>query len=458
MQESEELKRKIKALSDIQHEQAENVTPIWFYQDDNGKQAVGDLGLANEILSENKMITFDAFKEGYRYDKKLGHWRIGYLNYLGSVIVHKLQDVGYWKPKTFNSTQLLITKQIYSDTTGNVFDHSKPNLVAFKNGTYDINTDQIKPNDPNDYILNGHNYDLDMESDTPTTDQWFKESFQDADVFMKEFIGYMFYRSYEPFQKFVILRGSGDDGKSTFLNYVRTIIGDSNTANVDLKGLSGNEAKFNTSTLYGKEVNYFADISKDYLKDSSTIKTLTGNDYMKAEFKGKDPFTFRSYAKLIFSANELPTFTDFTKGFLRRVALVKYHFIPDFADKFNMQQIEDEAPAFAYKCMTAFKKALDQKELSETPDMKAQSDKWLKDNDHISSFVSDMCVIDLDNENGEPAGIVYDDYVQYCQSHGFKAHNQQSLTSSLESFGIIHKRRKQGEERVMRYIHLSFKK
>lgn len=435
--------------------QAKKVTPIWFHQDDKGKQTVGVLGLAKEIMSENKMMTFDAFKEGYRYDENLGHWRIGFQNYLGKVISDKLQDVGYWKPNTFNSTQLFISKHIYSDVTGNVFDHSNPNLVTFKNGTYDINTDQMKPNDPNDYILNGHNYDLDMESDTPTTDQWFKESFQDADTFMKEFIGYMFYRSYEPFQKFVVLLGSGDDGKSTFLNYLRKVIGGSNTSNVDLKGLSGDNSRFNTSKLYGKELNYFADISKDYLKDSSKIKSLTGNDNIQAEFKGKDPFEFQNHAKLVFSANELPTFTDFTNGFKRRPGLVKYHFITDFADKFDMKQIEAEIPAFAYKCMVAFKKAMDKKELSESPDMIAQNNKWFEENNHIASFVSDMCVIDLNNENGESSSVVYEEYKKYCIAQGYKTRSQPSLTKYLEDKGIEHKKKQINGDRVWRYIHLA---
>lgn len=430
-------------------------TPSWFYTDENNKKAVSVLGIAQEIMTENSMITFDSFKKGYRYDNKLGHWRVGYQNYLGKVISDKLHDVGFWKPNTFNSTQLFISNHIYSDVIGNVFDKSAPNLVSFKNGTYDIDTDTIKPNDPNDHILNGHGYNLDMESDTPVTDAWFKESFQDADTFMKEFIGYAFYRSYEPFQKFVVLLGTGNDGKSTFLNYAIKLIGESNTSNVDLKGLTGDRANFNTSALYGKELNYFADISKDYLKDSSKLKSLTGNDSIQAEFKGKDSFNFKNYAKLIFSANELPTFTDFTKGFKRRPGLVKYHFIPDFTDKFDMKQIEAEIPAFAYKCMVAFKKALDRKTLSESSDMEDQNEKWFEENNHMANFVSEMCVIDLNNEDGEASSVIYSEYKKYCDAQGYKARSQPQLTRYLEDEGIKHIKKQINGDRVWRYIHLA---
>lgn len=454
----ERLQDKIKELSQVQEAnktQDDKVHPLWFYKDDNGKKVVGVLGLSKEILSENYMVTFDSFKSGYRYDEKLGHWRIGYKEYLGKVISDKLQSVGFWKPNSFNSTQLFISNQIYSDTSINFFDHSDPNLVVFKNGTYNFKEDILKSNDPNDYILTGHDYNLDMKSDTPITDAWFRETFQDADKFMMEYIGYMFYRSYKPFQKFVILRGSGGDGKSTFLNYVRKMIGGSNTSSVDLKGLSGDNAKFNTSHLYGKELNYFADIGKNYLEDSSTIKALTGDDYITGEFKGKDPFDFMNYAKLLFSANELPTFSDFTKGFIRRIGLVNFYFIPDFTNRYDMKQIEDEIPAFTYKCMLAFEKAHKSKKLSETPEMINQTNKWLEMNNHIATFVSDMCIINLDNEQGESSSCVYKEYKDYCSNQGYNPRGQSALTEYLETKGIVHKKKQIKGDRVWRYIHLA---
>lgn len=452
----EKLQDKIKELAKEQDNTEKNkIQPIWFYQDNSGKKTINVLSLANEITSKNRMITFDSFKIGYRYDEKLGHWRVGYKEFLGKIITDKLKNVGYWKPNDFNSTQLFISKQIYSDTQINYFDNSSPDLISFKNGTYNMKNNCMKPNDPNDYILTGHNYNLDMKSNTPITEKWFKETFHDADKFMMEFIGYMFYRSYKPFQKFIILRGSGGDGKSTFLNYVRKLIGGSNTSSIDLKGLSGDNAKFNTSLLYGKELNYFADIGKDYLKDSSTIKALTGDDHIKAEFKGRDPFDFLNYAKLLFSANELPTFSDFTPGFIRRIGLVNFHFIPDFLKRYDMNQIENEIPAFAYKCMIAFKKALDRNELSETKEMKGQTKKWLEMNDHIASFVSERCLIDLSNEHGESSSCVYKEYTDYCMEQGYKARSQSALTEYLESKGIGHKKKQFKGDRVWRYIHLA---
>lgn len=176
---------------------------------------------------------------------------------------------------------------------------------------------------------------------------------------------------------------------------------------------------------------------------------------MKAEFKGKDPFDFLNYAKLLFSANELPNFSDFTKGFIRRVALVQFNFIPDFLEKYDMSEIEDEIPAFTYKCMKAFREALNRNKLSETPEMLDQTNKWLEMNNHIASFVSDMCIINLDNEQGESSSCVYKEYKDYCSNQGYNPRGQSALTEYLETKGIVHKKKQIKGDRVWRYIHLA---
>ncbi len=36
------------------------------------------------------------------------------------------------------------------------------------------------------------------------------------------------------------------------------------------------------------------------------FKALTGEDFITAERKNKDPFSFRPYARFLFSCNEIP--------------------------------------------------------------------------------------------------------------------------------------------------------
>jgi len=44
-----------------------------------------------------------------------------------------------------------------------------------------------------------------------------------------------------------------------------------------------------------------------------------------AERKGKDPFQFDSYAKLVFSANDMPRINDLSEGLKRRLVIVPFN-------------------------------------------------------------------------------------------------------------------------------------
>ena len=106
------------------------------------------------------------------------------------------------------------------------------------------------------------------------------------------------------FQKAVMLTGEGENGKSVFLDLIGDLLGDANVSNVALHDLEDN--RFRAAELYGKLANIFADLDERGLKSSTMFKTLTTGDRVTAERKHAHPFSFRSYAKLLFSANKIP--------------------------------------------------------------------------------------------------------------------------------------------------------
>lgn len=66
-------------------------------------------------------------------------------------------------------------------------------------------------------------------------------------------------------------------------------------------------------------VNIETDMPAQHIKQTGTLKTLSGNDVMSAEYKGINKFTFTNYALMIFTTNNMPTFSDTSHGFLRRI-------------------------------------------------------------------------------------------------------------------------------------------
>ena len=80
--------------------------------------------------------------------------------------------------------------------------------------------------------------------------------------------------------------------------------------------------RFYPSQLRGKLLNACADISAQALTSIDTIKKATGEDLLIYERKGADATTFRSYAKLLFSANQIPLNLDEKSDALYRRMLI----------------------------------------------------------------------------------------------------------------------------------------
>lgn len=133
-----------------------------------------------------------------------------------------------------------------------------------------------------------------------------------------EFIGYCLYRGY-PIQKVLILLGEGGTGKSTFLNFLRSFVGEDHAEVISPQELASD--RFSGIDLKNKLVNAPADITDDPLAHTAFIKSLTG-DKVRGQKKFKDANAFINFAKQIFGMNKLPPVKDDTTGWYRRIEIV----------------------------------------------------------------------------------------------------------------------------------------
>lgn len=424
----------------------EKVTPIWLKVEEDGTTKIDMIKFANSIITNNPMVNNKFSEDGYWYDNNNGYWLTNTNTHIEKIIAGSMLRVGKWSTNTFSSIKKLVTIQTTSEADNNPFDHSNPYLVSFKNGTYNIKDGSMKDNLASDYILQGHNYSLDVNGTAPITNKWFEESFgsEKAAKVVKTFIGFIFVRTYDKYQKFMIFFGSGGDGKSTILNYLRSLIGTNNTSNIDLADLvDRSSAKFLTSKLYQKDLNYFADIGDGFVEQTSMLKGLTGGDAITGQFKNKTPFEFVNHAKLIFSANSLPAFNDFTNGFIRRPIIVKVHKIKNFDSKYSMNAIKAERGAFAYECMNLYRQLLDGKYPGQldkwgfpaTDEMQSALHQWIVENDMVTRWLDEKCDIS-DHEAFEKNSYVYESYKQFCTGEGGHPLGRKKFNASLKKQGF----------------------
>ena len=127
--------------------------------------------------------------------------------------------------------------------------------------------------------------------------------------------------------KYFVLEGPENAGKTTFLGVVKDLIGNENTAVVSLHDLGEN--RFALAQLENKLLGIFDDLDNRALKSASILKVLTGGmDTIRVEHKGQDAYSAPFYATLFFTANEVPNTPEKTGAWYRRICIIPFNTIP----------------------------------------------------------------------------------------------------------------------------------
>ncbi len=200
---------------------------------------------------------------------------------------------------------------------------ASPLLIAFKNGLFNVERNELLDFSPEQVVTNLIPWEYNPGAVCPLVDDVLDRlSCGDPEIraLLEEVGGMCLYRDNTiGGGKAVILVGEKSNGKSTFIFMLQSMLGDSNVSNLDFKDL---DSKFSTVMLFGKLANLGDDISDSYKEDVATFKKIVTGEPVKAEEKGKPPFNFRPYVKLIFSANNIPRMNDSTGAALRRLLII----------------------------------------------------------------------------------------------------------------------------------------
>lgn len=274
---------------------------------------------------------------------------------------------------------------------------------------------------------------------------WTKLKSQDVKLLnlLKTLIGYCFYRSYDPFQIYVFLRGDGGDGKSTFLNVLRKIwLGEENVSLLNLEQIVGDQhrgANFNLADLHRKMANISGDIKATRLTgaDLGQLKLVSGGDGLAAQVKFLKNFKFTNFAKLWFSCNEMPRLSGLSRADERRFIIFEWHKIAGFSAKYSLAEIKEERGAFIYECLEELKEALgrlaagqDEREALQIPDVVSSSFKKMQaEGDPVLGFTVSAFV-------RKPGAVLTKDdaylgYKEWCRKTG----HDKGLLVTKETFG-----------------------
>ncbi len=334
--------------------------------------------------------------------------------------------------------------------------------ISCKNCMVNLLTGETKPNGPEYMAITQipHVYSFQAVNYPFKIMQFFRQVMTREDIeTVLDFIAYCLWRDL-PFHRWLLFNGSGRNGKGVTTQLVTYILGHQNVSNETLHRLTNN--RFASANLFGMMANIDADMSKEELKFTGMLKMLTGGDDIPAEFKFKGAFSFKNYAKLIFSANQIPVTPDESDAFFARLIIINFtnQFLGDKANPNLIHELTTESELSGFFTFIIRRiPGLLEKGISyaDSHTIEDNYSKYMQSSDPIRFFIETAIRKTNDKEDCyETKTAVHESYSRFCDKNKLPIESTYTFSRRLKVDGYIDElKRVQGDRtRVWKNIKL----
>jgi putative DNA primase/helicase len=269
-------------------------------------------------------------------------------------------------------------------------------LLNVPNGTVDLNTGQIQTHNRNDFITKV-TYTEYKQHSAPRWELFLDEIFggdRELIRYIQKAVGYSLTGETSEDCVFFCF-GQGRNGKSTFLEAIRWILGDY-AANIQpesimVKAMSSSNTG-DIARLRGARFVTCSEPGEGMRLNEGLVKQLTGGDVITASKKYEDEFEFHPEFKLWMSTNHKPIIRGTDLGIWSRVRLIPFTqtFALKDCDKALPHKLRQEAPGILQWAVEGC--LLWRSEgLALPAAIQQATDEYRGEMDVLSAFISDCC-------------------------------------------------------------------
>lgn len=336
-----------------------------------------------------------------------------------------------------NQTKIMETYRLIIDDTriqrSALELNSYKNLINFKNGVWDIENKKLIPHDSK--YLQTIQIPHEVGEYKPFTEtrlyKFFKKTkLPKEDV--KMILRYMAYCMSTDYglKTFMVLVGQSNTGKSVLIRFVESLVGRQNTSALSMHELN---MRFYPAQLYGKLLNSCADNKTLPLSSIENLKKITGGDQIMHEKKGKEPFFFVSFAKLLFSFNQLPLqLEEKSNAFYKRMRVLfmnnELFLNNEYVDDLCSDESIEEVIPYLLSLLPL-------REIPRTKMSDSCVETLRQDSDSIHAFIKSEC--ELGEDLYISKDVLFQSYADFCVTNGRESHKKQGFMRAMRSNGFI---------------------
>ncbi len=339
---------------------------------------------------------------------------------------------------------------------------SDPMLLNVGNGTLDLATGALLPHDRKDLITKIVPVDYDPKAACPTWNAFVARIFPDPLLieFVRRALGYTLMGTALEHVLF-LLHGLGANGKSTFLEVVRFILGDY-AATADFgtflaqKGLP---IRNDIARLRGARFVTAIESGAGKRLDENVVKAVTGQDTIAARFLYSEHFEFIPAFKLWLATNHKPRILGTDESVWRRIKLIPFKVtIPsDQRDRGLVAKLKAEGSGILNEFVRGFQD-YQLVGLGESQAVTEATRDYRQDQDVLGHFIEAKLEIDPAAETR--SSDVYAAYKKWTEETGEYSLNERDFVNAMLERGFTSKRISKRSDRpggvYWRGIHVEF--
>jgi P4 family phage/plasmid primase-like protien len=263
----------------------------------------------------------------------------------------------------------------------------------------------------------------------PKWEAFLKDVFRDdADqkekiAFLQEFIGTALMSGSVWLEKAAMLFGMGSNGKSVFMEVIKTCFPSRNLAAVPPQQM-GDE--YYRARLHGVILNIVSELPRRDIIDSNALNAFISGELVNARRPREETFEYHPRAAHIFAVNPpLPTVADFSRGFWRRFVIVafnrNYALEPMAKEKESfIAELKTEQRGIVHWALEGALRTRVQGKYTNVPSSGAFLDKWRTDSDQVALFVSKKCQRVETKEQMHSTADIYRAYRKWAELTGHR--------------------------------------
>lgn len=316
-------------------------------------------------------------------------------------------------------------------------------LFNVQNGVVNLKTGELMPHDRNLHLTKIANVEFIKDAECPNWLKFLDSIFlgdKELQEYMQRLVGYSLTGDISE-QIMMFLVGGGSNGKSTFINTIKDLVGDYGKQAKSDTFIKKKETGANNdiARLVGSRFVSAIESEEGERLSESFVKQITGGEPVLARFLRQEFFEFIPNFKVFFTTNHKPIIGGLDEGIWRRVKLIPFNLnLPShLRDKKLPEKLSLEMPGILNWAVEGCIK-WQHSGLKEPRVVAEATGNYKHDMDILGPFLSECCYVKKDDENIKiEAKELYQVYDRFTYQNGDTAvKNSRSFNRMLETKGF----------------------